>query len=126
MQKPLIQGVTATTTSPAFNVENLTQITVILDGNGITASNTGTLTIDASNDGINWVTSIGFIDMQATNKSTALVNSKVTSGTGSQAVGALLSSDFGAKIIRATVTVALGGGVGTYDIVLQATKFAVT
>lgn len=122
MQKPLLSGITATATSVPINVENLTQISIVLDGNGIT-SGTGTLTIDGSNDGINWVTSIAFVDIQATNKSTALVNSKATLGTGSQAVGAFLTADFGMKMIRATATIT---GTGTYDVLFQATKFAVT
>lgn len=114
MQLPLLTAVTTTTTSDPSkgNVENLSMVSVQFTCTGH-ASGNGVFTVDISNDGINWATSVALIDAASTTPST-----RVTSVTLSSNVSKMyyLGNDFGAKLIRVLCTVTTDGA---YSAVLQ-------
>ncbi len=116
MQVKALDAVVATTTSAAINVENLRNIGISIISAGV-SSGTGTLSIDASNDGTNWETDIAFISSVSTTPATRVV-SLATSGNNDTKF-AYLGADFGAKMIRVKITYATDGN---YTVVVYANK----
>ncbi len=65
----MLDAVTADTTSEAFDVSKRQQITIqFICANHTSGS--GAFTVDASNDGTNWITGISFRDSKATASTT--------------------------------------------------------
>ena len=116
MQKALLSAVTATTTSAGENTENLRDITVLLFASDITSGN-GAFAFDATNDGTNWVTGIGFLDAKATARTTFVTSLSVTSNTVPQM--ALIPGGY--KMIRVVCTRTTDG---TYSAIMSANKVA--
>ena len=75
-----INAVTATTTTKAFDVSKREMLSFVFLATGISAGN-GVLTIDASNDGTNWITGIAFADATATASTTYVVSKTLSSNT---------------------------------------------
>ena len=73
----VINAVGATTTSEAYDISKRQQVTVQF----ISAGGTSVFTIDASNDGTNWITGISFLDAKATTVGTYVVSKSVASTT---------------------------------------------
>lgn len=105
-----ISAVGATTTSDPYDVSKRQQITVQFLASGITTGN-GVFTVDASNDGTNWITGIAFQDATAT-ASTTWVTSKTVSANGT--AGAYVKS--GWRLIRVKVTFTTDG---VYSAIIQ-------
>ena len=77
-------GVTATTTSQAYDVSLRRQLTVQFRCANHTSGN-GVFSIDASNDGANWVTGIAVIDATSTTPAT-YITSVTLSANGSHGI----------------------------------------
>lgn len=107
----MLNAVTATTTSTAYDLSKRQQITATFTAASITSGN-GVFTIDASNDGTNWVTGISFRDSKATAVST-WVTSKTISANGSE--GAIIQPGFRYYRVVCTRTTD-----GTYSAVIEA------
>lgn len=105
MIKSLFSAKTATFTSDGFSTENLANVSVQFTAANISSGN-GVCTIDVSNDGVNWVTGVAFVDYAATAHGTYKTSQTLSSNA---SVIAFLGSDFGAKMIRAKVTVTTDG-----------------
>ena len=97
----LMAGVAATTTSGAIDLDNHRSFSFMVTSAGV-ASGTGTVTVDASNDGVNWVTGIAFILATSTTPATR-VTSMATSGNNSAVMG-YIGGDFSAKFVRIVLT----------------------
>jgi hypothetical protein len=80
---PLLDGVTATTTSRAINLNNFENVSVQVLASGISVGN-GVFTVLGSNDGVNYK-ALYFVDNAAAALGT-LVNSKTLSANGSDVV----------------------------------------
>lgn len=105
-----LSGVTADTTSDSFDVSKRQQITVqFICANHTSGS--GAFSIDASNDGTNWITGIAFQDATAT-ASTTWVTSKTLNANGS--AGAYVKG--GWRFIRVVVDQTTDG---TYTAIIQ-------
>jgi hypothetical protein len=94
----VIDAVAATTTSAAYDVSKREQITLHF----ITAGGTSVFSVDASNDGTNWVTGIAFKDATQTTGSTLAVSKSVASST----AGAIVPAGF--RYIRVVATYTSG------------------
>lgn len=77
---PAINAVTTTTTSDGFDVSQRQQITVQFIAASITTGN-GVFSIDASNDGTNWITGISFQDALATASTTWITSKTLTTNS---------------------------------------------
>ena len=73
----MLDAVAATTTSETFDISKrqLVSIQFIAD------TGLSVFTIDASNDGTNWVTGIAFLDSKATATGTSVTSKSVSSST---------------------------------------------
>ncbi len=96
-------GVTITTTSQAYDVSLRSQISVQFRCANHTSGN-GAFSIDASNDGTNWVTSIAVQDATATASAT-FITSVTLSANGSHGIYV----PKGWRFIRAVCTVTTDG-----------------
>ena len=105
-----INAVTATTTSDGYDTSKRQQITVQFVAASVTTGN-GVFTIDASNDGMNWITSIAFQDAQTT-ASTTWITSKTLSATGT--AGAYVKAGWRFIRVKCTVT-----SDGSYSAIIQ-------
>lgn len=114
MQTVLLNAVAATTTSTPVNIENLDDITLQFFAASISSGN-GVFTVDGSNDGINWLTSIAFLDAVAT----AVGTFKASHTLSSNVSGAGYLKDCGFKMIRVVVTRTTDG---SYSCILSANK----
>lgn len=112
MTKNLLSAVVATTTSAGENVEELENLTLHFYATGISSGN-GVLTLEASNDGENWL-AILFHDATQTAGGT-----DVASKTLSSNVSALLRLYSGFKMIRVVVTRTTDG---SYSCILHGQK----
>lgn len=77
---PALSAATITTTSDAFDVSKRDQITVQITATAITSGN-GVFSIDASNDGTNWVTGIAVQDVTATASGTWVASKTLSSNS---------------------------------------------
>lgn len=111
---------TATAALDAIPVENFSHIAIAIVSSGVT-SGTGTLSVDASNDGAGYVTSIAFIDSTSTTPATRVTTKATTGNNNTQMV--YLGQDFGGKIIRPKVTVATDG---SYQVIVTGNAIAKT
>lgn len=94
----MLNAVVATTTSEAFDVSKRQLISIQF----IASGGTSVFTIDASNDGVNWVTSIAFLDSASTATGTSVVSKSVASTT------ALATVNPSFRFIRVVATLASG------------------
>ena len=117
MQKTLLSAVAATTTSEAINIENLQDITLHFLAASISSGN-GVFTVNGSNDGINYLTSIAFLDAVATATGTFKTSHTLSSNVS----GAAYLRNCGFKMITVTVTRTTDGA---YSCFLSANKIAV-
>ena len=108
---PLLNSVTATTTSVGFDVSKRQQVTLQFVASGITSGN-GVFSVDASNDGTNWITGIAFQDATATASNTLVTSKTLSSNT---TAGAYVEP--GWRYIRAKCTVTTDG---TYSAIIEA------
>lgn len=92
----VLNGVGATTTSLAFDVSKRQLVGVEF----ITAGGTSVFSVDISNDGTNWVTSVAFMDAQSTTPTTYVTSKSVASGN----AYAVLSSLLPFRFIRVVAT----------------------
>lgn len=116
MQIEALSAKTATATSAAINVENLRNIGISITSASVSSGN-GALSVDVSNDGVNWETDVAFISSVSTTPATRVV-SLATSGNADTKF-AYLGADFGAKMIRVKVTVTTDG---SYTVVVFGNK----
>lgn len=114
MQLNLLTSVTANTTSDPNkgNIENFAMISIMFVCSGH-ASGNGAFTVDISNDGVTWATSVAIIDAASTTPSTR-VTTATLSANGAKMY--YLGNDFGAKLIRVNVVVTTDG---SYSAILQ-------
>jgi len=106
----ILDRVTITDTSEAFDVSKRQQITLQFTAAGISTGN-GVFTVDVSNDGTNWTTGVAFLDALQTATSTFSVSKTLSTNT---TAGAIVIP--GWRFIRVKVTVTTDG---TYTCVLQ-------
>lgn len=106
-----LDAVVVTTTSGAHDLSLRSQITAVFTAADITSGN-GVFTVDASNDGTNWVTSIAMRDATAT-ASTTWVTSKTLNANSSAAV----QIPAGFRLYRVVCTRTTDG---TYSAVIEA------
>jgi hypothetical protein len=99
-----INAVTSSTTGTTLDVSMREQIGIVLTCTGHSSGN-GVFTVDASNDGTNWVTGIALADATAT-ASTTYVTSKTLSSNTSTAIYLLF---FPFKLVRVNVAVTTDG-----------------
>ena len=104
-------AITATATSEAFDVSKRQLVSIQFICNGY-HSGSGVFTIDASDDGVNWVTGISFLDAKATAQATNVVSKTITA-TSSEI--AIVNPCY--KLIRVVVTIT---GTDSYSVVLMA------
>jgi len=104
--KKLIEETVTKTTSWTVNIEHFTDVCIQFTSVGVT-SGTGTLTIDASNDGASFEVGIGFINSVSATPATRVVT-LATSGDADTKF-AFLGRDFSARIIKITLTWATDG-----------------
>ncbi len=100
----LLNAVTVTTTSIVQDVSMREQISLVFTCASHTSGN-GVFSVDASNDGANWVTSIAMVDATST-ASTTYVTSKTLSSNTSAAVYLPL---FPFRYLRVVCTVTTDG-----------------
>ena len=98
----MIDGVGGTTTSSAYDISRRQLVTV-----QFIASEQSVFTIDVSNDGSHWITSVAFLDSKATTGGGTFVTSKTVTAAASE--GAIITPGF--RYIRVVSTPA--GGTGT-------------
>ena len=99
----MLDAVTITSTSEKFDVSKRQQITIEFICANHTSGN-GVFTVDASNDGTNWITGISFRDAKATASTTWVVSETLSAnGTAGIYVPA------GWRYIRAAVAVTTDG-----------------
>lgn len=94
----IIDAVATTTTSDAYDISKRQLATIQF----IAAGGTTVYTVDASNDGTNWVTGIAFLDSKATATGTSVVSKSVASTT------ELAYITCGFRYIRVVATVSSG------------------
>ena len=97
----VLSAVGSTTTSSAYDISKRQQVTLEFIATGTT-----TFTVDVSNDGTNWITSVAFLDAKATAVGT-YVTSKVVTVAANE--GAIITPGF--RFIR--VVAATNGGTAT-------------
>ncbi len=108
----MLNAVIQTTTSAVYDVSMREQI-------GLTftcashASGNGVFTVDASNDGTNWVTSIAMVDATSTSSTTYVTSKTLSSNT---TVGVYLPF-FAYRLVRVVCTVTTDGA---YTAVMEA------
>lgn len=90
-----LNAVGATTTSDTIDISKRQLITCQF----ITAGGTSVFTIDVSNDGINWITSVAFLDAAATTGTGTYIVSKSVATT---TAGAIITPGF--RYIRIVAT----------------------
>ena len=114
MQLVPLNGVTVTTTSDPSksNVENLIALSVQFTCTGHTSGN-GVFSVDVSNDGVNWATSIALIDAASTTPSTRVTSVTLNSNSSKMYY---FGNDFGAKLVRVVCAVTTDG---VYTAVIQ-------
>ena len=106
-----INAVGTTTTGTVLDVSMREQIALVFTAN-TWASGSGVFTVDASNDGTNWVTSIAMANAVGTT-STTYVTSKTL---GSATSDAMYLPFFPYKLLRIVCTVS---GTGTYTATVE-------
>ena len=99
----MLNAVTANTTSLAYDITRRGFVTIQFFSTG-----SGLFTVDESNDGINWITSVGMIDAQGSSAVT-LVTSKTATGGVTGSTGVIVPPGF--RFIR--VNCVAGGGAST-------------
>lgn len=104
----VINAVTSTTTSAAQDVSMREKVSFTFQCAGHTSGN-GILTIDGSNDGVNWVTGLAFQDATSTAATTFIVSKTLSSNA--MAGGYFPFVPF--RLIRYVVSVTTDG---TYDV----------
>ena len=109
--EPMLSAVSTTTTSEIWDVSKRQLLSVEFVANTY-SSGSGTFSISASNDGVNFVSNIGFIDAVSTTPTT-LVTQKAVTATATPAM-AIIDPSF--RYIKVTCTVA---GTGTYSAYMQ-------
>jgi hypothetical protein len=102
-------GVTGNTTGSMVDVSLRSQQTVQY----YTGSGTGTFSIDGSNDGKNWVTSIATQDLTSTASATFITSASVASGS-----SRMVKIPSGMRYVRGVV---VGSAGGVYSAFLEAT-----
>ena len=90
----VLDAVGATTTSSAYDISKRQQVTLQF----ITAGGTSVFSVDVSNDGTNWITSVAFLDAKQTAVGTFVTSKSVASGT----EGAVITPGF--RFIRVVAT----------------------
>ncbi len=104
-------GVSVNTIGGAFDVSKRQLITIQFVCSAYTSGD-AMFTIDVSNDGTNWITSVAFLDISSTTPTTLVVSKALTSKT---STGTIVQP--GWRYIRVNVAVA---GTGTYSAFMQA------
>jgi hypothetical protein len=104
----LLNAVTTTTTSQAFDISKRQQITFEFLCASHTSGN-GVFTVDVSNDGVNWITSVALQDAQSTASGT-WVASQTLSANGTK--GAYLQT--GWRFCRVVCTVTTDGAYSAF------------
>ena len=102
----MLNAVGSTTTSSAYDISKRQLVTIQF----ITAGGTSVFTVDVSNDGVNWITSIAFLDSTQTAVGTYIASKSLASATS----GAVVISGF--RFIRVVAT----WTSGTASAILQA------
>ena len=110
-QVKMHDAITATATSQAFDVSKRQLVSIQFICNGY-HSGSGVFTIDASDDGVNWVTGIAFLDSKATATGTSVVSKTVSSASAQLAI---VPPNY--AYIRVVCTIS---GTGTYTATLEA------
>ena len=90
----MLNAVGATTTSDAYDISKRQQCSVQF----ITAGGTSAFSLDVSNDGVNWITGVAFLDAKATATGTSILTKSVASST----EGAIVKTGF--RFIRVVAT----------------------
>ena len=106
----LIDAVTSTTTSTAYDISKRQQVTLQFIASGITSGN-AVFTVDVSNDGTNWITGVAFLDPVTTAVS-VFSASQTLSANGTK--GAIVITGWRLLRVKATVTTD-----GTYTALMQ-------
>ena len=103
-------AIKATATSEAFDVSKRQLVSIQFICN-LYASGSGVFTIDASNDGVHWVTGISFLDAKATAVGTQVVSKTITSTSSELAI---VNPSY--KLLRVVATIT---GTDSYSVILQ-------
>ena len=103
----LFSAVAQTTTSSVYDISLARSIAFTFTSDTY-SSGSGTYTIDVSNDGTNWVTSVAFLDATQTTATTYVTSKVLSSATTAGAV--FLNKGF--KLIRCVMTYS---ATGTYS-----------
>ena len=114
--KKIIEQTVSATTSWTVDIEHYENVCIQVTSSGV-SSGTGTLTIDASNDGASFEEGVAFINGVSTTPATRVV-SLATSGDADTKF-AFLGRDFAARIIKVTLTRATDG---SYRVVAYGTE----
>jgi hypothetical protein len=76
----MLNAVTITTTSSLYDVSMREQVGLVFTCANHTSGN-GVFSVDASNDGTNWVTGIAFVDATSTSSTTYVTSKTLSSNT---------------------------------------------
>lgn len=106
-----LNAVTTTTTSPTIDVSMREQVGIVFTCAGHTSGN-GVFSVDASNDGTNWVTGIAMADATATASQTYVTSKTLSTNTSA----ALYLPYYAFRYLRVVCTVTTDG---SYTAVLQ-------
>ena len=109
-QVKMHDAITATATSQAFDVSKRQLVSIQFICNGY-HSGSGVFTIDASDDGVNWVTGIAFLDSNATATETSVVSKTITSTSSELAI---VPPVYAYVRVVATIT-----GTDSYSVILE-------
>ena len=93
----MLNAKSTTSTSEGFDVSKRQQMTIQFISTGVTV-----FTVDASNDGANWITGVAFLDAKATASTTKVVSKSLSATT----EGAIITPGF--RYIRVVATVTNG------------------
>ena len=107
----LHDGISSTATSQPYDVSKRQLVSVQFTCNTYTSGG-GIFTIDASNNGTDWVTGIAFLDSKATATGTSVVSKTVSSASAQLAI---VPPNY--AYIRVVCTIS---GTGTYTATLEA------
>jgi hypothetical protein len=90
----MVDAVGQTTTSAGYDISKRQQVTIQF----ITVGGTSAFSVDVSNDGTNWITSVAFLDAKQTAVGTYVTSKSVASTT----EGAIITPGF--RFIRVVAT----------------------